>query len=244
MTSLPRLKPLMDIYSPASDSRRDDSFSLVVMSISQDSIREGLQLIEQLTANVLTFTNTWLRNQAVWKLNPKEITETLGNNVDMWQKLLLGLAKAKTDLESESIEKVIGCVHVNLEQVQSSMSIRYDALQKDLLTSFSDLVFEQSKQFGQLLMKSRSDLEHLNVDASTNETINLILLVRDIVHNLPSWKSQKNTLLNCQVLLDNQGFNYPTDWIYSQQIENDWSSLEQIVAMQKVTIFQTTHNFV
>ena len=226
----------MDIYSPASDSRRDDSFSLVVMSISQDSIREGLQLIEQLTANVLTFTNTWLRNQAVWKLNPKEITETLGNNVDMWQKLLLGLAKAKTDLESESIEKVIGCVHVNLEQVQSSMSIRYDALQKDLLTSFSDLVFEQSKQFGQLLMKSRSDLEHLNVDASTNETINLILLVRDIVHNLPSWKSQKNTLLNCQVLLDNQGFNYPTDWIYSQQIENDWSSLEQIVARRQESI--------
>ena len=230
------MKQLQDIYSPASDGKEDDSFSSIIGNLNKDALREGLRLVEALLNRVMQFTNGWLQNQAVWKLNPKEIAESMGSNVDMWQKLLSGLSKAKADLESESIEKLIGCVHVNLEQVQSSMSIRYDALQKDLLSSFSELVLEQTKQFSQVLSSTRSELERLSVNASTTETINLILLVREVVHNLQSWKSQKNALMNCQVLLDSQNYNYPSDWIYSQQIENDWSSLEQILSRRQESI--------
>ena len=226
----------MDVYASASENKEDDSFSSIIANLNKDAIREGFGLIEALMERVMQFTNGWLQNQAVWKLNPKEIAESMGSNVDMWQKLLSGLSKAKADLESESIEKVIGCVHVNLEQVQSSMSIRYDALQKDLLTSFSELVLEQTKQFSQVLSSTRSELERLSVNASTNETINLILLVREVVHNLQTWKSQKNALMNCQVLLDNQNYNYPSEWIYSQQLENDWSSLEQILNRRQESI--------
>ena len=226
----------MDVYASASENKEDDSFSSIIANLNKDAIREGFGLIEALMERVMQFTNGWLQNQAVWKLNPKEIAESMGSNVDMWQKLLSGLSKAKADLESESIEKVIGCVHVNLEQVQSSMSIRYDALQKDLLTSFSELVLEQTKQFSQVLSSTRSELERLSVNASTNETINLILLVREVVHNLQTWKSQKNALMNCQVLLDNQNYNYPSEWIYSQKLENDWSSLEQILNRRQESI--------
>lgn len=235
VATLPRLKGLSDVFA-SREAAPDSTYSEIVGRVQQPLLLEGVDAIERLMRDVNAFVATWLRNQAVWRLNPKEISEKLGSNVTLWQQLLTGLVKAKSELDTENTEKTIGCVHMNLEQIQSSMSLRYDSLHKDLLTAFSNLVFAQTQQFIKQLGESRATLEHYSINASTHEAISLILATREITHNLPLWKAQRDSLLACQGLLEQQAFSFPSEWVYSQQIENDWSCLEQIVNRRQEAI--------
>lgn len=235
VTALPRLHPLTDLLA-AREEAGEQRFSGVTDLIPPRLLLEALDAVEALMAEVGRFVGTWLRNQAVWRLNPKEVSEKLGSNVGLWQELLTGLARAKSELDTASTEKVVGCIHINLEQIQSSMSLRYDSLHKDLLAAFAALVFTQTQAFVKQVGQSRGTLEQLSINASTAEAINLILATREVTHCLPLWKAQRDQLLTCQRLLEQQGFAFPAEWVYSQQVENDWSCLEQIVARRQEAI--------
>ena len=182
------------------------------------------------------YVGSWLKNQAIWRINNKEVTEILGNDLSKWQNLLKGINESKLQLEMENSKKLIGCISINVEQIQSSISMRYDSLEKDLLSSFSMMILTNTSQFESLIIEQRNKLERLNVNSSTSDAIDLILLSREIAANLPLWKNHKNTLLACHTLLEEQDFTFPPEWIYSQQVENDWSSLEQILAKRQDAI--------
>ena len=235
VTSLPQLHPLPDLLA-AKEEVVELRFNGVTDLIAPQLLLDPLDEVEALMAEVRSFVGTWLRNQAVWRLNPKEISEKLGNNVGLWQELLAGLERAKGELDTASTEKVVGCIHINLEQIQSSISLRYDSLHKDLLAAFSNLVFTQTQTFVEQVRQSRGTLEQLSINASTSEAINLILATREVTHCLPLWKAQRDQLLTCQRLLEQQGFTFPAEWVYSQQVENDWSCLEQIVTRRQEAI--------
>ena len=193
-------------------------------------------LIDNIMKEVNEYVGSWLKNQAIWRINNKEVTEILGNDLSKWQNLLKGINESKLQLEMENSKKMIGCISINVEQIQSSISMRYDSLEKDLLSSFSMMILTNTSQFESLIIEQRNKLERLNVNSSTSDAIDLILLSREVAANLPLWKNQKNTLLTCHRLLEEQDYTFATDWIYSQQVENDWSSLEQILAKRQDTI--------
>ena len=182
------------------------------------------------------YVGSWLKNQAIWRINNKEVTEILGNDLSKWQNLLKGINESRLQLEMENSKKMIGCISINVEQIQSSISMRYDSLEKDLLLSFSMMILTNTSQFESLIIEQRNKLERLNVNSSTSDAIDLILLSREVAANLPLWKNQKNTLLTGHMLSEEQDYTFPTDWMYSQQGKNDWSSSEQILAKRQDTI--------
>lgn len=228
VTSLPRIRLMPDVYAPK-ETGENATYLSIAMEIKQEPVKEGLIMIEDLIKEVNGFVGTWLKNQAIWRLNPKTISEQLNADVNKWQQLLRGVVIARKELDMENTERCIGCVHINLEQIQSSISVRYESLHKDLLNTFGSIILSSSQQFVAQLKEARNLLEKLTVSGATHEAINLILVSRDVSTNLPLWKTQKESLLSCQYLLEEQGFAFPSEWVYSQQIENDWGGLEQIL---------------
>ena len=236
VTTLSRPKHLSDLFVSITNSTEDRTYSTLTAQVQRELLMEGFSVIEQLTGSLRKCVNAWTSNQAIWRLNTHDITEKLGNNVQLWQTLLVSLMNSKADLENESTDRLIGCVRVSLEEMQSSLLSRYDALHKELLGAFASLVQEQSTAFIQQLHEARDLLEKFSVNTSTHEAINLILVSRDVAHSLPLWKQQRDSLIASQDLLTKQEYVYPAGWVFVDQIENDWESVKQILSRRQDSI--------
>lgn len=136
VTTLSRPKHLSDLFVSITNSTEDRTYSTLTAQVQRELLMEGFSVIEQLTGSLRKCVNAWTSNQAIWRLNTHDITEKLGNNVQLWQTLLVSLMNSKADLENESTDRLIGCVRVSLEEMQSSLLSRYDALHKELLGCF------------------------------------------------------------------------------------------------------------
>lgn len=233
---LPRPKPVADVFVSAKSVEGNRDYQVIMERLDYAMVKEGFSLVETLISQLRAFTSTWLSNQVLWRMNTREIAERLGDNVQLWHQLLTSLIASKNEISSTSVEHLVGCVHVNLEQIQAALMERYDALHKELLSSFAKLVLAQTNTFVSTLRESRNQLEKYTVSTSTHEAITLILVAREVERNLPLWKRQYNSLVASQQLLTEQHFAFPPGWVFETQLENDWDSLQQIFSRRQESI--------
>ena len=233
---LPRPKPVADVFVSAKSVEGNRDYQVIMERLDYAMVKEGFSLVETLISQLRAFTSTWLSNQVLWRMNTREIAERLGDIVQLWHQLLTSLIASKKEISSTSVEHLVGCVHVNLEQIQAALMERYDALHKELLSSFAKLVLAQTNTFVSTLRESRNQLEKYTVSTSTHEAITLILVAREVERNLPLWKRQYNSLVASQQLLTEQHFAFPPGWVFETQLENDWDSLQQIFSRRQESI--------
>ena len=119
---------------------------------------------------------------------------------------------------------------VNYGKVQSKVNIKYDAWHKDALSKFAALLGTQMKDFHKHVSKSRTDIETKSIDKLTTlEAVKVVMSVQTYKRNLKSWDDQKEAYKKGQILLERQRYQFPSNWLYSDNVDSELGSFKEML---------------
>jgi dynein heavy chain 1, cytosolic len=80
------------------------------------------------------------------------------------------------------------------------------------------------------LSNSRANLEQRNFEASsTSEAVTIINIVQEYRQFLSIWEAEKSVFKDSERMLERQRYHFPDNWVYSDNIEGEFSSFVEIL---------------
>ena len=112
----------------------------------------------------------------------------------------------------QGAERSFGPIIIDYDQVQSKVGGKYDLWQREILNRFGSLLGNNIQNLYQKTNKARLQLEkQINIDAqSTEETVQLIIIVQDFGREQPEWTYMVNLSQSGHRLLETQRFVFPS----------------------------------
>ena len=87
------------------------------------------------------------------------------------------------------------------------------------------------------LTNCRTDLEQKSFDSSnTSECVSIITNVQEYRKSVELLEGQKNAFKECQKILERQRYQFPDNWLYSDNIEGEYSSFIEILQRKEKSI--------
>ena len=144
--------------------------------------------------------------------------------------MMLFLRVTRKTFDTQENRWNCGMVVVNYGKVQSKVNIKYDAWHKDALSKFGLLLSGQMKDFYKQVSSSRSDLETKTIDKLTTlEAVKVIMTVQAFKRNLKSWDDQRDAFRKGQTLLERQRYQFPDNWLYSDNVDSEVGSFKEML---------------
>jgi dynein heavy chain 1 len=85
--------------------------------------------------------------------------------------------------------------------------------------------------------KSRSDLENQSVEtSSTSEAVSVITYVQTLKRKLKDWERKVDQYGNAQKILERQRYQFPSNWLYTDYIQGEWSAFNEILKRKDLSI--------
>ncbi|MFH4975707.1 hypothetical protein AB6A40_002416 [Gnathostoma spinigerum] len=196
----------------------------------QQMLETAYQAVEKVMSEVTEYVGEWLRYQALWDLQPDMLYERLGNDVSKWMRTLVEIRKSRSIFDTQETRKEIFPVIVDYTKVQSKVSLKYDYWHREVLQKFGTSVGGEMQSFYSQISKWRAELEDQSVDAgSTSDAIQLITYVQQLKKKTKWCQEQVEQFRSAQRLLTQQRYQFPSSWLYSENIDGEWSALSDIL---------------
>ena len=88
-----------------------------------------------------------------------------------------------------------------------------------------------------LYSQSRTDLEQQSLETSnTSEAVTLITYVQSLKSKMKSWEKQVDRYKEGQRILERQRFQFPSTWLYSDNVEGEWGAFSDIIRRKESSI--------
>ncbi|MCP9259197.1 Dynein heavy chain, cytoplasmic [Dirofilaria immitis] len=182
----------------------------------QKVIEQAYDTVEKVMKEVADYVGEWLRYQALWDLQPDVLYERLGNDVSKWMKTLVEIRKSRATFDTQETRKEIFPVVIDYAKVQSKVSLKYDYWHREILQKFGSSVGQEMQAFFSDISKWRNELEEQSIDGgTTTDAIQLITYVEQF--------------RAAQRLLTQQRYQFPNSWLYSENVDGEWSALSDIL---------------
>ena len=110
--------------------------------------------------------------------------------------------------------------------VQTKINNKYDQWHKELLGNFGNNIQDKMRVFYKVITNERNKLQKVIFNATGSEVIENIQLIYSIDKKYITWNQEIDSFRSGGKLLDRQRFNYPSDWLSIEQIEQEWSNLK------------------
>ncbi|KAJ3099515.1 hypothetical protein HDU96_010687, partial [Phlyctochytrium bullatum] len=246
----------------AEDVRRDDSYQPIIKAITfeirmknqtmyldppieyarQNFYHQlhdwlGYDAIENTLSNVISYVKVWLQYQNLWDLEGEYVYSRLGDNLASWQQLVLEIKKARSTFDNSETEKSFGVIVIDYGQVQSKVNAKYDQWQREILNRFGARLGVGMKDFFAVVSKARSELEMQSVEGnSTAEAVSFITYVQDLKRKLSQWSDDMEVFRQSQKVLERQRFLFPSDWLFIDNVEGEWSAFNEILSRKNASI--------
>ncbi|XP_004348847.1 dynein heavy chain [Capsaspora owczarzaki ATCC 30864] len=231
---------LADGSSASGAASHEHTYRTLVVKLAvtdPQALPKALAAIEQRVAQVRDYVKDWLQYQALWDLEGASVVARLGDDIQLWQQLLVEIKKARATVDSADITASFGPIVVNFQQVQTKVNLKYDAWHKDILGRFGALMSSSMQDFYREIGTSRTDLEQHSVDAeSTAEAVNFVTFVQDLKRKVRVLTTRMQAFRDGQKLLERQRFQFPSDWLHVGQLEGEWAALSEILARKDAAI--------
>ncbi|VDN07087.1 unnamed protein product [Thelazia callipaeda] len=196
----------------------------------QKSIEHAYDAVEKVMKEVADYVNEWLRYQALWDLQPDVLYERLGTDVSKWMKTLIEIRKSRATFDTQETRKEIFPVIVDYTKVQSKVSLKYDYWHREILQKFGSSVGHEMQTFFSDISKWRSELEEQSVDSgTTTDAIQLITYVQQLKKKTKICQDKAEQFRAAQRLLTQQRYQFPNSWLYSENVDGEWSALSDIL---------------
>ncbi|KAI9204677.1 dynein heavy chain [Polychytrium aggregatum] len=215
----------------------ENTYSNLLTKLPQNTLESAYGILEMKLKLVSDYVGIWLQYQSLWDLEPQLVHSKLGDDLNKWQQLVLEIKKARATFDNSETKRSFGPIVIDYEQVQSKVNAKYDQWQREVLNQFGSKLGNSMREFYTTVSKARYDLEQQSVDSSsTAAAVSFITFVQDLKRKLPKWSVQVETFRNGQKVLERQRFQFPSDWLYVDNVDGEWSALNEILTRKNNAI--------
>ncbi|XP_052274955.1 cytoplasmic dynein 1 heavy chain 1-like isoform X3 [Dreissena polymorpha] len=231
ITSLPRIKHSryqvgLDVESESSATYKN---VLTKLPGGMKVVEESYAAIQKIVKEMEDYILVWLRYQALWDLTTDNLYNRMGD-LATWMRTLEQIKSARKTFDTSETQKEIGPIVIQFSKVQSKVSLKYDSWHKEVLSRFGNMLSNEMTEFHAHIQKSRSDLEQQSIDtANTSEAVGLITQVQSLKRKMKTWEKQVEMYKEGQRILERQRFQFPSNWLYSDNIEGEWGAFADIM---------------
>ncbi|CAJ0932236.1 unnamed protein product [Ranitomeya imitator] len=204
---------------------------------------EAYAAIMDIVTEVEQYVKVWLQYQCLWDMQAENIYNRLEEDLNKWQALLVQIRKARGTFDNAETRKEFGPVIIDYGKVQSKVNLKYDSWHKEVLSKFGQMLGQNMTEFHSQISKSRQELEQHSVDtASTSDAVTFITYVQSLKRKIKQFEKQVDLYRNGQRLLEKQRFQFPSSWLYIDNIEGEWGAFNDIMKRKDSAIQQQVAN--
>ncbi|KAK7504322.1 hypothetical protein BaRGS_00004626, partial [Batillaria attramentaria] len=239
VTMLPRIQHSRYQVGPDTESEMDRTYRKVLTKMVESSrvLDDAYAAVQKIVGDFKKYVNVWLRYQALWDLNPDVLYGRMGSNLKLWMATLEEIKASRKTFDTSETQTQIGPLVVQFGKVQSKVTLKYDSWHKEVLSKFGSMLGNEMGEFHSQVSKSRSDLEQQSLDtANTSEAVGLITHVQALKRKMKNWEKQVEMYKEGQRILERQRFQFPTNWLYIDNVEGEWGAFSDIMKRKDSSI--------
>ena len=176
------------------------------------------------------YVDKWLQFQSLWDLQSGHVVDMIGEDLSGWLELLQEIRKARTTFDTSETSKSFGNVVIEYDQVQAKVNAKYDQWQHEILVNFANRLGQRMREVFADIERSRRDLEGQSLEASsTAQAVSLITVVQQCKKKASALEPEIDTFKKGETTLVRQRFQFPSDWLYGDQIDREWEIFNDIL---------------
>ncbi|XP_063804701.1 cytoplasmic dynein 1 heavy chain 1 [Pseudophryne corroboree] len=244
--SLPRIQSQryqVGVHYELSEEEKYYRNALTRMPDGPAGLEEAYNAVMGIVMEVEQYVKVWLQYQCLWDMQAENIYNRLGEDLNKWQALLVQIRKARGTFDNAETRKDFGPVIIDYGKVQSKVNLKYDSWHKEVLSKFGQMLGQNMTEFHSQISKSRQELEQHSVDtASTSDAVTFITYVQSLKRKIKQFEKQVDLYRNGQRLLEKQRFQFPSSWLYIDNIEGEWGAFNDIMRRKDSAIQQQVAN--
>lgn len=203
-----------------------------------DSLARVYTAIETKLEEISSYVDKWLQFQSLWDLQSEQVYEALGEQLSKWLQLLQEIRKARTTFDTTEVSRSFGHLTIDYDQVQTKVNAKYDQWQHEILSKFAVRLGNRVREVYSEVEKARKDLEVQSLEAtSTAQAVQFITIVQTCKRKVKAWAPEVEIFRQGQTTLVRQRYQFPADWLGVEQVESEWTALNEILT-RKAKIVQ------
>lgn len=220
------------------DNEDDDhTHGSLIADLDAGLLSRAADLIEDRIAKISAYVDKWLRFQALWDLEADAVYSRLGDSLAGWSQLLSDIRQARSTFDTTDTRKDFGVCLIDYANAQSKVNAKYDGWQRDLLGRYGNRLGSAMKDTYAGIQKARSDLEIMSIEgSSTAQAVTFITFVQDLTRRVQQWTPDIEQFNAGQRTLERQRYAFPTDWLYVDQVQGEWSAFSEILKRKEASI--------
>ncbi|KAI9606639.1 hypothetical protein H4Q26_006175 [Puccinia striiformis f. sp. tritici PST-130] len=197
------------------DTGEKTYLSLVNGEVHPETLSRPYALIEEKLGEISRYVNKWLQFQSLWDLEADYLYGRLGESLSAWQQTLSEIRKTRSTLITQNHHKIS-------EFVRS-------------ITNKFKLKLMQNMICGKKMYSH--DLEHYSIEtSSTAQAVSFITFVQDLKRKVKKWEPDIEIFGSGEKTLHRQRYQFPSDWLYVDQIEGEWNVFNELLKRKNSAI--------
>ena len=187
-------------------------------------------VINDRITDINEYVDKWLQFQSLWDLQSDHVVDMVGEDLAGWLDLLQEIRKARTTFDTSKSSKSFGNVMIEYDQVQAKVNTKYDQWQHEILIKFANRLGQRMREVFADVEKARRDLESQSLEASsTAQAVSLITIVQQCKKKVVALEPEIDTFKRGETTLVRQRYQFPSDWLFGDQIDREWEILNDIL---------------
>lgn len=220
----------------ASAKRRESVFKEALAQVPQALIIKAYAVVDATIDEVQNYSSTWLQYQALWDMDAQTAINTVGEDLEKWQQILVEIKNERNSFDAVYNTKRFGPIVVNYQQVQAQVNVKYDAWHNEFLAHFGDLLCNQIHSFYTTISSKRTLLEQHALEAATAQVVAAITLIQEMRVMRFQWQAALDSFSQGERLLKKQRFKFSADWPSLANVEGEWEAFVQLLERKSVAM--------
>jgi dynein heavy chain 1 len=198
--------------------------------LNVEALQAAYSAIDARVEDMAVYLEEWYTYQNLWDLRSDQFREVLGDDLAQWHQLLQEVRHARSTFDTSEGRKTFGSVVFDYEQVQAKITQKYDQWQYEITSKFGGILGNRMAEVYSEMKRSRSELENQSLEASsTAQAVAFITTVQQCRRNAILWEPEVEIFRQGQTTLSRQRYNFPNDWLYANQVSDEWEAFEEIL---------------
>ncbi|RDW80646.1 cytoplasmic dynein-like protein 1 heavy chain 1 [Coleophoma crateriformis] len=195
-----------------------------------ESLSKVYNSVENKLQEISAYIDKWLQFQSLWDLQSDQVYELLGEQLSKWLQLLQEIRKSRATFDTTEVSRSFGHLTIDYDQVQTKVNAKYDQWQHEILMKFAGRLGMRVREVYAEVEKARRDLELQSLEAtSTAQAVQFITIVQTCKRKVKTWGPEIETFRQGQTTLVRQRYQFPQDWLGVEQIDSEWTALNEIL---------------
>ena len=218
------------VHRSSVDSASGLTYSSLLDKLARSQLKAAYVTIENRLAEASAYVDRWLEFQSLWDLQADQVYNALGDDLVNWLQILAEIRKSRATFDTSEVCRSFGVITITFDQVQSRVNAKYDAWQRDIVQRFAGVLSNAMRDLFTELSRARIDLEKQSLEASsTAQAVSFITIVQKSEQKIRVWEPLVEIFRKSQNTLSRERYHFPEDWLYCDQISNEWAALNEIL---------------